>query len=196
HCGTLYTGGEERNPGPLLNVLAGLAKQGIIGAPEENSPQCIGLQIILRATSHDDIINAMIRKRGLGRIVTTAPPLPYPQTLQEMFQADGLLLFQGESFNHLIPAKLFEYLRANRPVFALTGAQGDSARILHQAGLRTIVPLEEESSIRVEFLDFLEQLRAGSAPLPDKTVVTGYSRRIQARRLADLFDSLNTEQSM
>ncbi|MBF0212947.1 MAG: glycosyltransferase [Magnetococcales bacterium] len=190
HGGTLYTGSEERNPGPLLNAIARLRKQGYIGAEHENSAERIGVRIILRATGHDDIIQAMIRKRGLFDIVTTAPPLPYLQAIQEMFQADGLLLFQGESFNHLIPAKLFEYLRANRPIFALTGEQGDSARILREAGMSTILPLEEESLLLPAFLTFLEQLRDGEAELPDRNTVTGYSRRIQAKRLAGVFDEL------
>ncbi|MBF0272182.1 MAG: glycosyltransferase [Magnetococcales bacterium] len=190
HGGTLYTGKEERNPGPLLNVVALLRKQGRIGAPEENSPERIGLRIILRATSHDEIINAMIRKRALSDMVSTEPPLPYLQAIQEMFQADGLLLFQGESFNHLIPAKLFEYLRAHRPILALTGEHGDSARILREAGLNTIIPLEDEAIMLPALMHFLEQLRAGEAELPDKNIVSGYSRRIQAKRLAELFDAL------
>ncbi|NGZ07248.1 MAG: glycosyltransferase family 4 protein [Magnetococcales bacterium] len=190
HGGTLYTGNAERNPGPLLNVVQQLRKQGVIGAPEENGPERIGLRILLRATSHDDLINAMIRKRALSDMVATAPPLPYLQALEEMFLADGLLLFQGESFNHLIPAKLFEYLRANRPILALIGAQGDSAHILRETGLHAMVPLEDEAAILPGFLDFLHQLRHGTAQLPDQNVVTGYSRRIQAKRLAATFDEL------
>ncbi|MBF0627916.1 MAG: glycosyltransferase [Magnetococcales bacterium] len=190
HGGTLYTGSEERNPGPLLNVLAQLRKQGRIGSPEEHGPDRIGLRVILRATSHDDIINAMIRKRGLADLVVTAPPLPYQQALQEMFQADGLLLFQGESFNHLIPAKLFEYLRANRPILAFTGAQGDSARILREAGMNSVIPLTEEALILPALLEFLERIRAGTSELPDRNIVTGYSRRIQAQRLAGVCDEL------
>lgn len=190
HGGTLYTGGDERNPGAFLNVLAELRRLGAIGSPDENGPECIGLRIILRATAHDEIIQAMIRKRGLSDMVVTAPALPYLQAIQEMFQVDGLLLFQGEGFDHLIPAKLFEYLRARRPILALTGQHGDSARILRQAGLESITSLNDETALQAALVPFLKHLRAGTPQLPDPTVVAGFSRRLQAHKLATLFDQL------
>ncbi|MBF0417882.1 MAG: glycosyltransferase [Magnetococcales bacterium] len=190
HGGTLYTGGDERNPGAFLNVLEALRRQGMIGSHDENRTDRIGLRIILRATAHDEIIQAMIKKRGLSDMVATAPALPYLQAIQEMFQVDGLLLFQGEGFDHLIPAKLFEYLRARRPILALTGAHGDSARILREAGLASITSLNDETAIEAALIPFLQQLRAGTPQLPDPTVVASYSRRLQAQKLAELFNQL------
>ncbi|MEO5345019.1 MAG: glycosyltransferase [Magnetococcus sp. YQC-9] len=191
HGGTLYTGSDERNPGPFFNVLAQLRQQRLIGAPQENSPTCIGLNIVLRATAHDEIIQAMLRKRHLTDLVTIAPPLPYHAVIQEMFQADGLLMFQGEGFDHLIPAKLFEYLRTRRPILALTGEHGDSARILRDAGLSSsITSLHDEALMAPALLAFLNDLRTGKAKLPDPQRVAGYSRRLQAKNLADLFDQL------
>lgn len=195
HSGTLYTGANERHPGPFLQVLAQLRDQGIIGATSENSPNKIGLRVILRATGNDATLNAMIKKRGLDTIVTTAPSLPYQEAIKEMMQADGLLLFQGEAFNHLIPAKLFEYLRTGRPLFALTGAKGDSARILHEAGLDSIAPMEDEKAIYQPFKNFLEQLRQGRSQLPNPQVVAGYSRREQSQRLATLLDAITLNPS-
>ncbi|MBF0427883.1 MAG: glycosyltransferase [Magnetococcales bacterium] len=195
HSGTLYTGMDERNPAPFLNTLVQLRAQGAISAPGEPLPDGIPLRIILRATGHDPMINAMITKRDLSDIVTTAPPLPYQQAIQEMYQVDGLLLFQGEGFNHLIPAKLFEYLRTFRPIFALTGEQGDSAHILKEAGLYTIAPLGDETAIMTAFMAFLQQIRSGQPQLPNKEVVSGYSRRLQAKRLATLFDEVTLQKS-
>ncbi|MEO5330433.1 MAG: glycosyltransferase [Magnetococcus sp. YQC-5] len=193
HSGTLYTGADERNPGPFLHALALLRDQGLIGSADENGPEKIGLRIILRATGHDAVINAMIKKRGLTDIVVTAPLLPYQQAIAEIFQVDGLLLFQGEGFNHLIPAKLFEYLRTFRPIFALIGEQGDSAQILRQAGIQTCAPLEKVAAILPVFKQFLLQIRTGQVNLPNKEIVANYSRRVQTKRLAELFDSMTKE---
>ena len=56
---------------------------------------------------------------GIGDVVKLAAPLPYHDALAEMSQVDGLLLLQR---NQQIPAEPHEYLRAQRPILALTHA--------------------------------------------------------------------------
>ncbi|MBF0181500.1 MAG: glycosyltransferase [Magnetococcales bacterium] len=192
HGGTLYIGDNERNPAPFLRALAALRDRGEVGPPHANSPRCIGLTVILRATSQDQAIDAMIRKYDLTGMVVTAPAIPYRESIRESGAVDGLLLFQGEAYNHLIPAKLFEYLRACRPIFAMTGAEGDSARILRETGLEPAAALEDAAAIQPALLQFLQRIRAGQAPLPDAAAVANYSRRLQAKKLATLFEEVTT----
>jgi hypothetical protein len=110
-----------------------------------------------------------------------------------MLNADGLLVLQGSSCNCQIPAKIYEYLRARRPVLALTDPIGDTAATLRHAGIDTIGPLDERDGIMAALMDFVTRIRAGTAPLPSDEVVRANSREARAARLARLLDKLLAE---
>ena len=185
HSGVLYSGPEERDPTPFLNALAHLKKGGVLGP--KTRP---GLRVILRATGRNVEISKLIQEKGLAAIVITGEPLPYRQALREMFQVDGLLLFQGADFDHMIPAKLFEYLRTRRPILALTGTHGDSARVMRAAGLSTIVPLRDENAIIQALTTLLQQIQTDQTPCPTSKTILQHSRQARTRELAAVFDRL------
>ncbi|HEY7419193.1 MAG TPA: hypothetical protein VH593_28680, partial [Ktedonobacteraceae bacterium] len=112
--------------------------------------------------------------------------IPYQQALTEMLHADGLLVFQALNCNHQIPAKIYEYLRARRPIFALTDPQGDTAKVLQEAGIDTIVALDSQQDIAQGLLHFLAQVRAGCAPIASDHIIAQHSRKSRTRELAEL----------
>jgi hypothetical protein len=174
HSGILYP--SERDPRPFFDALAELKRTGAIDAKR--------LRIVLRATGHDDVHAPEIAKRGIGDLVVLEPQVPYREALREMLTADGLLLFQASNCNHQVPAKVYEYFRARRPVLALTDARGDTASVLRDAGIDTIVPLDDAAAIGRGLPAFLEQLRSGSAPLVPAADVGRHSRRGRTAELA------------
>ncbi|MEL7450150.1 MAG: glycosyltransferase, partial [Pseudomonadota bacterium] len=121
-------------------------------------------------------------------IVALEPGIPYEAALAEMLTADGLLLFQASNCNHQIPAKLYEYLRARRPVLALTDPVGDTATSLVSAGVDSIVRLDDEADIRSGLARFIGQVRDGSAPTASDAVVASHSRRSRTSLLAAVLD--------
>jgi hypothetical protein len=123
-------------------------------------------------------------------MVRLLPALPYRQALEECARADGLLLMQGPSCNHQIPAKAYEYLRLRRPILALTSHEGDTAALLREAGGATIVDLMDEAALQRAVPAFLAALRAGRHPLPVEDRVRAYARHDQARQLAACLDGL------
>jgi hypothetical protein len=145
---------------------------------------------VLRATSHDAAIRSMIEAHGVQDVVALLPSIPYDDALAEMLSAGVLLLFQAENCNHQIPAKLYEYMRSGRPIFALTHARGDTATTLRAAGIDTIADLASASDIEAKLPAFLERVRAGTAPRATVEYASTYSRRSQAQTLASLFTSL------
>ena len=98
--------------------------------------------------------------------------------------ADGLLLLQGASCNHQIPAKAYEYLRAQKPILALTADAGDTAALLRGTGGATIVDLAREDLIYSRLPEFLSAVRAGVHPLPTMSEVQPFARQNQAAALA------------
>ncbi len=112
------------------------------------------------------------------------------QALAEMLSVDALLLFQGSLCNHQIPAKIYEYFRAKKPIFALTDETGDSAALLREANVLTIAPLDNEEKIATEFLAFIKQLKQGNVSLPNDEFIAKQSRKSRTTQLATLLDKL------
>jgi hypothetical protein len=181
HSGVVYP--SERDPTALFEAVASLLAGGAIG-PDN-------VRIVLRATGHDDWIAALIARHGVEAVVSLAPPLPYAEALREMLGADGLLVLQASNCNQQIPAKLYEYLRARRPILGLTDPAGDTAQALRQAGIDTVAPLDAKEAIARALLDFIARLRAGTAPLASDAVIASHSRQARARALALLLDELS-----
>ena len=180
HSGIIYP--SERDPVPLFRALAELKAAGAIDAGR--------LHIMLRATAHDDYVAGLLAEHGIADLVSLAPHVAYQAALAEMLAADGLLVLQASNCNHQIPAKLYEYLRAGRPILALTDAAGDTAATLRAAGVDSIAPLDDSEGIKHGLLQFLQRARAGQAPLPTPAAVAAASRQARTAELARLLDAV------
>lgn len=172
HSGIIYP--SERDPRALLAALAALQTRGVLMAGRQ--------RIVLRASGHDDYLRPLLAERGLQALVELAPPLPYVEALREMLDADGLLLLQAGNCNHQIPAKLYEYLRAGRPILALTDPAGDTAALLRTLAAGWVVSLDDETAIAAELQAFLHH---PPAPVAAATCAA-YDRAVQTRALAAL----------
>jgi hypothetical protein len=180
HSGVLYPG--HRDPGPFFDAIAKLKKDGTISS--EN------LRVVLRASGSEQQYQSHIDRNGIGDIVSLKPSLPYETALAEMLSADGLLLFQGSNCNWQIPAKAYEYIKARRPILALTDIAGDTAQVLLAEGIDTIAPIASSERIAGALVDFLAKVRSGSAPVPALERIPFHSRRHRARELAAELDAL------
>jgi hypothetical protein len=107
-----------------------------------------------------------------------------------MLSVDGLLLFQGYTSNPAIPAKLYEYLRARRPIFALVHENGETAATLRAEGVGTIVPLDSSELIVKGLLQFLDNLRNGEGAVCALEAVQKHSRVARAAELAALLEEI------
>ncbi len=182
HSGVIYP--SERDPVPLFQALAALLARGDIDGGN--------FQLLLRATGHDDYLARLIADNGVGTVVTLAPHVAYKAALTEMLVADGLLILQASNCNHQVPAKLYEYLRARRPILALTDPTGDTATTLRRAGIDTIAPLDEKHAIMEALARFLALAASGNAPLAAPATIAANSRLARSRSLAALLDDVAT----
>jgi glycosyltransferase involved in cell wall biosynthesis len=178
HSGILYP--SERDPRFFFQALAELLKEGVVKAGE--------LKVILRATGHDDLHAQLIQENGLKELVFLEPGVAYEKALAEMMVVDGLLIFQAANCNHQIPAKIYEYLRAKRPIFALTDPKGDTAEVLIQAKIPYIAPLDDRNVIIREFSAFLELLKTNKAMIADMAAIKAHSREARTQLLSELLN--------
>lgn len=180
HSGLLYP--EGRNPVPFLAALAQILTAGDVPAD--------AVRIILRASGSEQRYADEISRLGLENVVSLCRRISGREALIEQAQADGLLLFQGPQYDRQIPAKVYEYLRTGRPIFALVGEHGDTAALLRNSGGAEIVPIDDTPTIRARLRTFIGALCDGTASVVQPNMAAQFSRRAQTRKLADLLDQV------
>lgn len=179
HSGIIYPA--ERDPTQFFEALGQLKASGAITAGS--------LVVRFRSSVHDELLQSLAARYDVAEFIDCQPPVPYRQALAEMLDADGLLVMQAANCNEQIPAKIYEYLRANRPILTLTDPQGDTATTLRQAGATDIARLDSAADICRILPDFLAAIRAGRAVLPDRQAVANASREGRTAQLAGVFDA-------
>ena len=180
HSGVLYP--SERDPRVFFDALSELKCAGLIARGT--------LNIILRATGHDDLFDPMIKERNIDDIVSLEPSVAYVDALQEMLNVDGLMIFQASNCNHQIPAKIYEYLRAEKPILALTDEQGDTANVLKKEEVGYILPLDDKEAIKRGLIEFIQQIKNNTASRSDKAVWKQHTRYARTEQLAKLLDDV------
>jgi glycosyltransferase involved in cell wall biosynthesis len=178
HSGIVYP--DERDPAPLFAAVAELVRT----APQTRQR----LRLRFRAPVHDDLLRQLVAAHGLDDIVEILPAVSYQEALAEMLRADGLLVLQAANCNEQIPAKLYEYLRAQRPILAFVSPAGDTAGLLQRAGIKTIASLDDPAAIAGVLRSFVDDPLRGT--VADGQAVAGASRLEVSRRLATLLDEL------
>src|SRR5690606_28138175 len=182
HSGALQRQG--RNPGAFFEALKALKASGKADAST--------LRVVLRASGFERAYRELAERHGVADLVELGGYLPYEQALREMVEADGLLLFQGTAYNHAVPAKIYEYLFARRPVFALVDERGETQRVLNEIGIGSTARIDDAADIAARLERFLLDVRSGEYRLPETAVLEQYSRRRQTLRLSALLRQIVT----
>ncbi len=180
HSGLLYP--SERDPSQFFAALKQLKNEAVVSAAN--------LQIILRASGNEAQYQQVLNELNIADIVELAPAVPYRDALHEMLGADGLLIFQAANCNHQVPAKVYEYFRAQRPVFAMTDAEGDTAAMLREVQGGMLVQLDSAEEISQGLAEFISLVRAGKVDVAAEDVVQRCSREGRTEALAALLDEV------
>jgi glycosyltransferase involved in cell wall biosynthesis len=179
HSGVLYQDG--RDPSAFLAAIARLKAEGRANAAT--------LRVILRAPGDVEHTAELATRYGVDDIVESAPPVPYREALREMLGADGLLVFQGTPFNTQVPAKIYEYFRARKPVLGLVDTGGETARVLRAAGFFSLATMDSVDAIVPVLAAFIDDIAAGRAYVASDELVAASSRVHRAGQLAGVFDA-------
>jgi len=131
--------------------------------------------------------NRILARYDITEMYRFAGDVPYEAAMRAQVNADYLLLIvdTGATSDGVIPGKLFEYVAARRPIFALTDA-GATQEIIERGRLGSVVPAESVEHCKAALRDWLAR------PVPaeldaDWTYLEQFERRSISRRLGALF---------
>jgi glycosyltransferase involved in cell wall biosynthesis len=173
HAGELYHG---RDPRPLLDALQGLRLP-------------IAVDFLGRMSGMAFDFATEIARRGLGDSVKLPGMVPYAQALERMMRADILLLVHTPDWRLSVPAKLYEYLGAGRPILALAEPDSDIGWVLRTSKvLHRIAPPRDVPAIQRALLELTREVQAGSPATPDRDALQQFTRAGMARQFAECLD--------
>lgn len=173
HSGNLQE--EGRHPRSFFEALSRLKSEGAVNAAQ--------LQIVFRDCEEATIYKPIAEELGIADLIEFKPYLPYTEAIQEMIDADGLLLFQGTAYNHAVPAKLYEYLRAFRPIFGIVDQNGETQSVANEIGLKHFANIQSSIDIAEKLKNYVSELQAGVLYVPELEQIKMYSRQEQTRKL-------------
>jgi glycosyltransferase involved in cell wall biosynthesis len=170
HAGEIYHG---RDPRPLLDVMQ-----------QERFP--VRVEFLGRNTEAICDVTAEAARRGLSESVVQLGQIPYEDALRRMMNADILLLIHRPGQALGVPAKLYEYLGAGRPILALADPAGDIAWVLRESKvLHRIAAPMNGAAIRQALRELTQAVQAGHDAIPDRQALAQFTRERMAQRFAD-----------
>lgn len=183
HPGVLFA---RRHPGKIWQAIVNLVKAGKIN-PEKLRIEIYGrnfASFVFRGFEDDPIIR---------KVVQIHPYLPHDKTIDLICQADILLLFSGPGAKSdaELPGKLFEYLRAGKPILGVVHPEGVCAEILLQAKSGVVASQEDTKQIEARLWELYDKWEAGNLGIePDWSYIRQFERRKLTSRLAEVFDQV------
>jgi glycosyltransferase involved in cell wall biosynthesis len=176
YLGSIYLG--FRNPSALFSAV------GLL-------PEPLRARIVIEFFSDEgDAVIRMAAAHGIESAVRIMPRVSYGRALELQMDGDILLLLQSSDRRDVgnLPAKLFEYLYARRPILFIGYESGIAARLVieRKAGLVSNNPVE----IRDQLQQWVVAKQAGRLGTLDASVGAGLSRDDQYAKLERLFEEI------
>jgi hypothetical protein len=179
HFGTVYW---MRMPTALFKAVDELVSQGTIDSSRLRLRFVGGWEPI---DADCDWLATSLERKG---ILTREEPLPHRQCFREMTRAGVLLILQPDAPLQ-VPAKLYEYLAARRPIWVV-GGEGATASLVRRHGLGNCCPnnVDAIKQVLISFLAEKPELVA-----PDPVSIAQFNYRVLAGKLAEVLDRVSAQ---
>lgn len=178
HSGAMQPNG--RDPTNFFEALKILKHNGDLDA--------LRIRVVFRACGFAERYRELAEKTGVSDLLKFPDYLPYEDAIREMMSADGLMLFQGTVYNHAVPAKLYEYLYARKPIFAMVDQNGETSTVLRNLGVSSTSGFDDVEETAANFKDFVVSIRNRSHELPKQSAIEPFSRHRQVARLSRILE--------
>jgi hypothetical protein len=186
HIGVLYP---QRHPFAILSALDRLTSRGRL------DPAGIRVRFVGEIVDEDRFRShpAVLSLQAKGCLEINSDTVSREVALNDIVDSDYLLLLDIDNLDHLgyaVPAKLFDYVLAGRPMLTATSHQSPVERIISQSGLPYCCIYHSDSAEQVEskLLDFF---RLTSTPqAPNSWFLNTFNGELQVASVAGLLDGL------
>ena len=176
----LYTGAlyKAYTPEPIFQALHQLLV---------NYPEWRGKWEFILLGRHDAYVQDLILSYGLEKHVKPIYQVPHRACLHYVAGADMLIF--SVSDNVWVPSKIFEYLRAGRPILGVVDPEADVVRLANavQPG---ICQASRNPDVLASWILEGMRNREGNAAHEKTEMLRLYERKFLTKRLARIFDGL------
>jgi glycosyltransferase involved in cell wall biosynthesis len=172
HAGLFYS---TRHMGPLLRAMHRLRAEGVI-SPERF--ELISYGALLKADRF------LVRELQLQGMVSEQPYLPYNALLGELRRSTMNLLVIGASHWPQVPAKLYDYLMAERPMFCIGPLRAEARAMVLAHGYGAYADVDSEQEVVERLREAVGDHARGALNEARLSVPPEYSIVNQVERLA------------
>ncbi|MCH8535596.1 MAG: glycosyl transferase family 1 [Flavobacteriaceae bacterium] len=175
HIGSLM---KDRNPIHLWKIFNDLI--------QENKDFESFFELDLIGKTASNVIDS-IQENGLESYLRTTDYLPHEEALKKQEGAQVLLLIEKNQpqTKGIIPAKLFEYMSAQRPILAIGPKDWDVCKILEQTNAGVCFDYEDQEGIKRYIKELFSAFLKGKLKVSSKGI-EDYSRKKLTEKLASI----------
>ena len=187
-----YTGGiypGKRDPTRLFQAIAELRREGKM-SPDDLEVRFLGSNVA-------KTLSPLVQEYRLPEFVKMYGFVSFKESIKRQMESTVLLLLSWDDPRDqgTLTAKIFEYMGARRPTLALAFKGGEIDKLLWESGCGILAnAVNEIKNILMKWLgEFRQYGKIVSYYRPDNEVIKKYTRREQAKKLAETFDSVLTQ---
>jgi glycosyltransferase involved in cell wall biosynthesis len=168
----------------LFAAVRELAADGVI------TPQSLRFEFV------GNLAGGEAGRAGVGEFVEVSGFVPHDGVVDVLNRSDAHLVIEDPVYwgRFSYPAKVFEYLVTGKPVLALVDSEGNTGRLLREAGVGVIADPADRTAVRAAILSLLA--RRGDPPRAvdiTQPPLNALNRRLLTGRLAALLDRVSEE---
>ena len=179
HIGALN---KDRNPHTLWKVLGDLCKENVEFKAD----------LKLKFTGKTDAaVFESLKQNGIFENSEKTDYMAHSEVVKLLTKSPILLLPLNDTPNVLgiVPGKLFEYLAAKRPIFAIGNELGDSAKIINDSNAGTMVGFKDEVNTKKHVLELYNQFKQNTLQI-NSSSIEKYSRKSCAESYTNLLNEI------
>ncbi len=157
------------------------------------------LDIRVVGNIYKDVLDEYAEKYGLVGHMESFGYLPHKESIQMLYKTDILLLVigKGKGSRNFYTGKIFEYIKANRPILAIVPEDGAAASVINETNTGLVVDPENTMAISQAINELYKNWKEGSqGHKPNWDKIENYSRESQTGNLAKIFDSFRRNNRM
>lgn len=173
HIGSLLSG---RNPENLWQVFSELIR--------ENASFKRQFRLRLVGKIGTEVLDS-IHSFGLKDFVEIVGYVSHPNAVELQQKSQVLLLLEIDSLETrgIIPGKLFEYMRSERPIFAVGPKKWDVKRLISETQTGSCFEYDEKQPMKSQLLEYFTKFQQGNLRSSPKEIEK-YSRKALTKKLA------------